>query len=222
MRTLALIARRPDLERSHFRKHYEEVHVPLALPLLEGITRYVRNHLVSAIGEEDPPFDVLTEFSYRDRPALDAVVEKLALPEGAGVARDELTFMDKPKNVFFGVEALGGSEIEGSAGLEKLAILGRRGPEETRDGFRAKFVPALGEVLAGAIAWKLWGTRSLFTEAPFDVVSFAWFESGSLDESRIESWHSTASQLWKLRVDECRTEIARPGDESRRGLVRDR
>lgn len=205
MRTLALIARRPEIERSRFREHYETVHVPLALPLLEGLTRYVRNHVIASMGESAPPFDVLTEFSYIDQNAFDALLGKLASPEGEDIARDEQTFMDKPSNVFFGVEPRGGSEIEASVGMEKVAILGRRTSGETRQDFSARWTSELDAAFGRATAWQHWQTEPMGSEVPMDMVSFAWFERASLEKSDLEAWDIEAARLWKLRVDECRT-----------------
>ena len=102
IKTLALIKRRPGIDRDAFREHYETVHVPLALPVLEGLRRYVRYHVLSdRFG--DLAFDVLTGFWYRDRAATDEVFSRLASPEGKAILADELMFMDKPANRFFAV-----------------------------------------------------------------------------------------------------------------------
>ena len=49
IRTLSLLKRREDLDREAFRRHYEERHVPLALPLLDGLVHYARHHVVREV-----------------------------------------------------------------------------------------------------------------------------------------------------------------------------
>ena len=102
IRTLSLIKRRPDITRDAFREHYETVHAPLALPYMDGLVRYVRYHLEAefhgTIG-----FDVISAFWYRDAESTAKLMTILASDEGKPILDDELTFMDKPANVFFPV-----------------------------------------------------------------------------------------------------------------------
>ena len=102
IRTLSLIKRRPDITRDAFREHYETVHAPLALPYMDGLVRYVRYHLEAelfgAVG-----FDVVSAFWYRDAESTARLMAILASDEGKPILEDELTFMDKPENVFFPV-----------------------------------------------------------------------------------------------------------------------
>jgi len=120
IKMLALIKRLSAMDRSDFREHYEERHAPLALPLLEGLSRYVRYHVVSEpFGE--PGFDVLTGFWYRDQAAADRVFTRLEGEEGDPLREDELRFMDKSGNRFFPV-----SErvlMPGDEGEEHLFVL---------------------------------------------------------------------------------------------------
>jgi hypothetical protein len=95
MKTLALIARRRDIDRAEFRDHYEEIHAPLAVrTLLEGTTRYVRHHLREELFGR-PAFDVVTGFWYRDAAAAIEIMRRTETPVGDAIRRDELTFMDK-------------------------------------------------------------------------------------------------------------------------------
>jgi uncharacterized protein (TIGR02118 family) len=102
IKTLAFIKRRADVEREAFRDHYEEIHAPLALPLLDGLVRYVRHH-VEAVRIGEFSFDVLTAFSYRDKAATDRLFARLESEEGRAIREDELTFMDTAANRFFAV-----------------------------------------------------------------------------------------------------------------------
>lgn len=119
IKTLALIKRKPTLDRAAFRAHYENRHVPLALPLLEGLVRYVRYHVLES-EPADLPFDVLTAFWYRDKAAADAVFAKLSGEAGKAILADELEFMDKDANCFFAVS-------------ERLLIKGREVGLESED-----------------------------------------------------------------------------------------
>ena len=132
MKTLALIARRRDISRDEFRDHYEQVHAPLAVrTLLEGTTRYVRNHLREELHGR-AAFDVVTAFWYRDTAAAIAVMRRTETPVGEPVREDELTFMDKPANTFFAVaeHAVLGAE-DPRAALARLRSCGGR-PAPTR------------------------------------------------------------------------------------------
>lgn len=123
IKALALIKRLPGTDRDAFREHYETVHVPLALPLLDGLERYVRYH-VHSNRYGDFAFDVLSAFWYRDRAATDEVFSRLASAEGEAILADELTFMDKPANRFFAVsERSWLSCEEGEEGDEHLFVL---------------------------------------------------------------------------------------------------
>lgn len=99
---LALIKKLPSISRDSFRHYYESNHTPLALPLLDGIDRYVRYHidedLLGRVG-----FDVVTALWYRDEQAADRLFARLDGPEGRPIRADELRFMDKPANRFFPV-----------------------------------------------------------------------------------------------------------------------
>jgi uncharacterized protein (TIGR02118 family) len=120
IKTLALIKRRPDLDRAAFRAHYEDVHVPLALPFLTGLIRYVRHHVVAnRYGTSD--FDVLTCFGFSDKAATDRVFALLEAEEGKAIREDERRFMDKDANRFFAV-----SErvlVDGEEGGRHLFVL---------------------------------------------------------------------------------------------------
>lgn len=141
MKTLALIARRPDLSRAEFRDHYEQVHAPLAVrTLLEGTTRYVRHHLTETVFGQ-PAFDVVTAFWYRDAAAAAEIMRRTETPAGAAIRSDELTFMNKPANTFFPVSerVVRGAEDRGAA-LAAIALVRRPAGEEA-----ARFVESYEE-----------------------------------------------------------------------------
>src|SRR5262245_19948594 len=147
MKTLALIARRPDLTRGDFRDHYEEIHAPLAVrTLLEGTTRYVRHHLRDELFGR-PAFDVVTAFWYRDAAAAAEILRRTETPAGDAIREDELTFMDKPANTFFAVieRAMCGAE-DRAAPVAAIALVRRPpGAEAARftESYEQQEVPRL-------------------------------------------------------------------------------
>jgi uncharacterized protein (TIGR02118 family) len=90
----ALIRRRADHSREAFRAHYEDIHAPMALPLLPGVTTYVRNHIREEL-RGTPDFDVLSEFTYPDGKTVASSMALIEGPEGEGIRKDELSFMDR-------------------------------------------------------------------------------------------------------------------------------
>lgn len=144
IRTLALIKRRPDLERAAFREHYESVHAPLALPLMDGLVRYVRYHLDDVLrgGEGgEVGFDVLSAFWYADAESTARMMERLEGEEGRAILEDELTFMDKPANTFFPVsERLLLADGAGDEGAEQIWVLLARPEEMSRTDFSRRLL----------------------------------------------------------------------------------
>ncbi len=152
MKTLALIGRRPGVSRDEFRAHYEAVHAPLAVPVMSGLQRYVRHHVREELFGA-ASFDVVTTFTYRDEAAFRGVVGRLASPDGDLVLRDELSFMDKPRNRFFAVrEASEEGARSPDAPLRAIALV-RRPPGSDVPGFAAEFaarsLPALRDAVRG-------------------------------------------------------------------------
>jgi len=176
MKTLALIARRRDIDRAEFREHYEEIHAPLAVrTLLEGTTRYVRHHLREELFGR-PAFDVVTAFWYRDANAALEIMRRTETPAGEAIRRDELTFMDKPANTFFAVteHAVRGAENR-AAGFAAIALV-RRSPVQDAAHFIASYekdqVPALLDAVRSP-AWCLENRALRFgaDDPAFDAVT---------------------------------------------------
>jgi EthD domain len=176
MKTLALIARRPDITRDAFRDHYEDIHAPLAVrTLLEGTTRYVRNHLRDELFGQ-PAFDVVSAFWYRDAAAAAGVLRRTETPAGEAIRRDELTFMNKPANTFFAVSerTVYGAE-DRAAALAAVALVRRPAGVDAADyhtEFEARQVPALLDAARDPRWCLLHRALSFGTGDPaFDVVT---------------------------------------------------
>lgn len=102
LKVLALIKKRPDLDRKAFREHYEERHVPIAKPLLAHLVWYARHHVEEDLwGPVD--FDVVTAFGYPSQQAVSDLFATLASEAGQAIHEDERHFMEKGANRFFEV-----------------------------------------------------------------------------------------------------------------------
>ena len=104
IKVMVMIKRKPGISHEEFCRHYEEVHVPLALKLLPTIRKYVRNHVVALPGTEELGFDCITEFWYDDMEGAQASLDTLNSDAGQVISDDEATFMDKDKQVVFLVD----------------------------------------------------------------------------------------------------------------------
>jgi EthD domain len=69
------VKRKPGLTQEQFRAHYESTHAPLAWSSLQPwLVRYTRNFLKPLPGQDEPPWDCVTEFWFTDRAALEAAM----------------------------------------------------------------------------------------------------------------------------------------------------
>jgi hypothetical protein len=83
----------------------------------------------------------MTAFDYRDEAAVKAVLQRVQGPEAEGLRRDELTFMDVPRNHYFAVRDA--APWPGSAAPAAdchLLVCVRRPPAEKLQGFCERFV----------------------------------------------------------------------------------
>ena len=189
MRVLAFIVRRPDVTRDAFREHYEEIHVPTALPFLAGITGYVRHHIREAL-HGAPHFDCMSAFDYRDEAAVQAVLKRVQSPEAEVLRRDELTFMDVPRNHYFAVREAapwrGGAAPAAAAHV--LACV-RRPPAEKHQAFCERFLAEALPALEAAVDRPDW-LRLQFSlggsgpSAAFDAVA----QVGARGEGSLAGW----------------------------------
>ena len=200
IRTLALIVRRPDVSREDFRAHYEEVHAPLALPHMTGLVHYLRNHVCEEVNGCQPGFDVMTEFTYSSAEDVKHIFNVLQSPEGEPILRDELSFMDKPRNTFFAIGEpvlrAGSDEVPGNS--VKLAALVKGAGE-------AAFDPLLEcEPLRAVTHAVLGGPKD---ETAWDAVAFLWWDASALHDDRLRTWAPISEAAALLRVEACQTEL---------------
>ncbi|MBI4516553.1 MAG: EthD domain-containing protein [Deltaproteobacteria bacterium] len=179
MKIIALIVRRHELARAEFRRHYEEVHAPLALRHFDQFSGYVRNHVAEEIAGGPAGFDCLTEFWYRDRAALAGVLAYLESPAAEPIRRDETTFMDKAANVFFPVEEKIVIAGDAAGAGRKIIMLGARAPGQPLKLFVRDWETALAAGLAApprplrCVHNIAAGTGA--SPPPWDVVTMLWY-----------------------------------------------
>lgn len=94
---ILFVKRKSGLTHKQFRAHYESTHAPLAKSRLapQWLVRYERNFLAPTPGQDEPPYDCVTEFWFADQAALEACIAWARTEEGQVLARDEETFMDR-------------------------------------------------------------------------------------------------------------------------------
>ena len=106
MKIICMLKKRDDLTREQFKKYYEENHVPLIERLLPFYQEYERNFVADVqdyqTGHVDnkaggsPPFDVVTELTFKNREMYQKLVDALSTPEiGDVVAADEEKIFDR-------------------------------------------------------------------------------------------------------------------------------
>jgi uncharacterized protein (TIGR02118 family) len=115
IKVIALLTKKADLSRDDFIKYYETKHVPLIRRVLPQLQEYRRNYVdpngaFVAPGMSAPDFDVVTEFWFPDRAALEAALATYTgSPVGETIRRDEENFLNRSKMSFFIVDEYGAS-----------------------------------------------------------------------------------------------------------------
>ncbi len=104
VKVMFLVKSKPGVSREEFCRHYEEVHVPLALKCFPTFKRYVRNYVVTLPDAEEPGFDCITEIWFDNMEACQETVDLWGSEAGQAIREDEETFMDRDKTVSFLVE----------------------------------------------------------------------------------------------------------------------
>jgi len=101
-RILLLMKRKPGMSMEAFRDYYENHHVPLCAPYMQGIDGYRRNYLqpqphAESGTNEELPYDVITEMFFEDEATYKATVEFLATTVMSDeVVNDEMNFFHRP------------------------------------------------------------------------------------------------------------------------------
>ncbi|QDX79891.1 hypothetical protein B9N43_00655 [Denitratisoma sp. DHT3] len=103
IKSIAMMKRKPGISHEEFVRYYEEVHAPLGLKHFP-FARYVRNFVKPIPGQEEPPFDVITEFWFANEDDHRKALEFNATPAAKIFREDEDRFMDSSKTVGYLVD----------------------------------------------------------------------------------------------------------------------
>jgi uncharacterized protein (TIGR02118 family) len=102
IKAISLLKRKPGISLEEFSKHYEEVHVPLAMKHFP-FKRYARNYLSGADAEQ-LGFDCITEVWFETMEDCEAAAAFSASKAYKVISDDEERFMDRAKIVAFIVD----------------------------------------------------------------------------------------------------------------------
>jgi len=100
LKFMVVVYRRSDLSREQFRRHFEEIHGPLAKKL-PGLKKYVQNFVCADSEREEPGWDAIVELYFDDKAAMEAA---WASPEGAASDADLPEFADMTRTTWSVVE----------------------------------------------------------------------------------------------------------------------
>ena len=208
-RNVSLIVRKPGVSRQEFRDHYEDVHAPLAVPFMDGLEHYQRNHVRRALVGGEPSFDVVSEFGFASvekAMAMQAVLESEA---GQVILDDEATFMDKPRNRFFAVDeprrVVDGGPL--TRGATKLVVLARAPEGPDAEAFAADALPALLERAGDVVRCETHRPLGGPDGTPWHGVAFVWVASDRYDPAALARWQPGTAPALVLEVEECVTEL---------------
>ena len=107
VKAIALLKRKPGLSLEQFRKHYEEVHAPLAKRLFPFIRRYVRNYVTTmpfSSGNKEPKFDCITEEWFDNTEGFQTMMDIYVSETGRPIREDEKELFDMTRVVYLFVE----------------------------------------------------------------------------------------------------------------------
>lgn len=110
LKIIVMLKRNPALSPEQFRKHYEEIHAPLAGKTFPFIRKYVRNYVkpFPSAGSE-PRFDCITEQWFDDKAAFKKMTEIYASEAGRPVREDEVQVFDMARMELLFVEEVSSS-----------------------------------------------------------------------------------------------------------------
>lgn len=102
LKFMVVVYRRPDLTPEQFRRHFEQVHGPLAKQL-PGLRKYVQNYVCADSSRESPGWDAIVELYFDDWAAMEAA---WASPQGAASDADLPLFADMTRTTWSVVEEI--------------------------------------------------------------------------------------------------------------------
>jgi uncharacterized protein (TIGR02118 family) len=102
IKAVSFLKKKPGISHEEFIRHYEEVHVPLAMRHFP-FQRYVRNY-ITGMDDSDTDFDCITSVWFETMDDCEAAAVFSASPEYKVISDDEERFMDRDKIVAFLVD----------------------------------------------------------------------------------------------------------------------
>lgn len=137
----ALISRRPDLSEEAFRKHWIEVHGPLASDL-PGVGTYRQNHIVERIYEATDttvqPIDGVSQLAFDSIAAMET---SDASPHYATVKKDIALFQAQITILVLEAHEIAAAAMS-TRGLAKLLVVGTQRSTEPDPGLRERWLAA--------------------------------------------------------------------------------
>ena len=104
VKVITLLKRKSGITLEEFSRHWLEPHAQLVLNAFPGTKRYVQNPIVSAVGQQESPFDGVAEAWFDDMESW-AAAARFSMGEEGKEARDDAEeFLDTSKMIFFVVE----------------------------------------------------------------------------------------------------------------------
>jgi uncharacterized protein (TIGR02118 family) len=100
LKFMVVVYRRPDLTAEQFRRHFEQIHGPLAKKL-PGLRKYVQNYVCADSSRESPGWDAIVELYFDDWTTMEAA---WASPQGAASDADLPLFADMTRTTWSVVE----------------------------------------------------------------------------------------------------------------------
>lgn len=101
LKFMVVVYKRPDLSDEQFRRHFEQVHGPLATNL-PGLRRYIQNYCSYDDARRKPPgWDAIVELYFDDFEAMEAAWDS---PQGKASDADLPLFADLSRTTWSVVE----------------------------------------------------------------------------------------------------------------------
>jgi uncharacterized protein (TIGR02118 family) len=99
VKVIIFIKRRADLSMEAFRRHYEEVHVPLSFEHLPLMRKHARNYVWRRATDPEPEYDCVTECWFDSWEDMKATGAMLAGEKKEIIRQDEARFIASTRSI---------------------------------------------------------------------------------------------------------------------------
>ncbi len=213
IKTIAFFKRKTGLSREEFARHYETVHVPLAIKYLPKMKGYVRNHITVSCEMDDLDFDCISEFWYENMDEFQKVIDFLQSGSSQAIHEDEESFMERGKSVFFFVNERTSKTPDLASPREididntvKMMVLSKRKPGISY----GEYVRYFEEVCIPALLKNSFGLRACVRnyarllpdqQVPlFDCITEMWYEKKEAFTAGMRMWEEEGSHIEHLDI----------------------